>query len=41
MKKTFKLLKCHPKKTRKNNSCYSDEDLIFLKNEWNKKNKKK
>lgn len=41
MKKTFKLLKCHPKKTRKNNSCYDDETLIYLKNEWNKKNKLK
>jgi hypothetical protein len=39
MKKTFKLLKCHPKKTRKNNSCYDNETLIYLKNEWNKKNK--
>ena len=37
--KTFKLLKCHPKKTRKNNSCYDNETLIYLKNEWNKKNK--
>ena len=37
--KTFKLLKCHPKKTRKNNSCYDDETLLYLKNEWNKKNK--
>jgi hypothetical protein len=37
--KTFKLLKCHPKKTRKNNSCYDDETLIYLKTEWNKKNK--
>jgi len=41
MKKTFKLLKCHPKKTRKNNSCYTDTELIFLKDEWNKRNKNK
>jgi len=45
MSKTFKLLRCHPKKNKKNNntkkvndSCYDDETIILLKNEWNKKN---
>jgi glycosyltransferase involved in cell wall biosynthesis len=35
---TFKLLRCHPKKTRKNNSCYEDNTILLLKEEWNKKN---
>ena len=35
--KTFKLLNCHPKKTRKNNSCYDDKTLLLLKNLWNAK----
>ena len=38
MAKTFKLLRCHPKKTRKNNSCYDDNTILLLKEEWNKKN---
>jgi hypothetical protein len=38
MTKTFKLLRCHPKKTRKNNSCYDDNTILLLKEEWNKKN---
>ena len=42
--KTFKLLRCHPKKTRKkndykiNDSCYDDKSILLLKDEWNKKN---
>jgi hypothetical protein len=35
MKKPFKILKCHPKKTRKNNTCYDTSTLILLKNKWN------
>ena len=35
MKKTFKLLNCHPKKTRKNKTCYDTSTLIMLKNKWN------
>ena len=34
--KTFKLLNCHPKKTRKNNSCYDDSTIFTLKDLWNK-----
>ena len=39
--KTFKLLNCHPKKTRKNNTCYDDKVLLELKRIWNKNNKEK
>ena len=39
--KTFKLLNCHPKKTRKNNSCYDDKTLLMLKTLWNQKNNEK
>lgn len=35
MKKTFKLLNCHPKKTRKNKTCYDTSTLVILKNKWN------
>jgi hypothetical protein len=38
MKKTFKLLNCHPKKTRKNKTCYDTKTLIILKNKWNETN---
>jgi len=37
--KTFKLLNCHPKKTRKNNTCYDDKTIKTLKEIWNKNNK--
>ena len=36
--KSFKLLNCHPKKTRKNNSCYDDTVIFKLKDLWNKNN---
>ena len=36
--KTFKLLNCHPKKTRKNKSCYEDSVIFKLKDMWNKNN---
>ena len=39
--KTFKLLNCHPKKTRKNNSCYDDKILVLLKTLWNEKHTEK
>ena len=39
--KTFKLLNCHPKKTRKNNSCYDDSIIFILKDLWNKNNYEK
>ena len=39
--KTFKLLNCHPKKTRKNNTCYDDKTIMTLKEIWNKNNKEK
>ena len=39
--KTFKLLNCHPKKTRKNNTCYDDRVLLELKKIWNSHNKEK
>jgi len=41
MKKTFKLLNCHPKKTRKNGTCYDVKTLLLLKTLWNSKNKDK
>jgi len=36
--KSFKLLNCHPKKTRKHNSCYDDAAIFKLKDLWNKNN---
>jgi hypothetical protein len=39
--KTFKKLNCHPKKTRKNNTCYDNKTIMELKLTWNKKNKDK
>ena len=39
MTKTFKLLNCHPKKTRKKNTCYDDNTLLLLKKRWNENNK--
>jgi hypothetical protein len=36
--KTFKLLNCHPKKTRKNNTCYDDTVIFRLRDLWNKNN---
>jgi len=39
--KTFKILNCHPKKTRKNNSCYEDSVIFKLKDLWNKNNEDK
>jgi hypothetical protein len=40
-KKTFKLLNCHPKSTRKNKSCYNDDTIKLLKNNWNQKHNDK
>jgi hypothetical protein len=39
--KTFKILNCHPKKTRKNNTCYDDATILKLKELWNKNNNDK
>ena len=39
MTKTFKLLNCHPKKTRKKNTCYDNNTLLLLKKRWNEHNK--
>jgi hypothetical protein len=39
--KSFKLLNCHPKKTRKNNTCYDDATIFKLKELWNKNNHEK
>jgi len=39
--KSFKLLNCHPKKTRKNNTCYDDKTIFKLKELWNKNNYEK
>ena len=33
-KKTFKILKCHPKSTRKNKTCYDSETIRLLKFEF-------
>jgi len=32
---------CHPRKSKKSKSCYEDEDLVFLRDEWNRKNPSK
>jgi hypothetical protein len=29
---------CHPRKSKKSKTCYENEDLIYLRNEWNRKN---
>jgi hypothetical protein len=34
--KTFKKLNCHPRKSKKRQTCYDDNELILLKNDWNK-----
>ena len=39
--KSFKLLNCHPKKTRKNNSCYDSSTILKLKELWNQNNYEK
>jgi len=39
MTKTFKLLNCHPRKTRKKNTCYDNNTLLLLKKRWNENNK--
>ena len=39
--KTFKILNCHPKKTRKTNTCYDDKTIMKLKEIWNKHNEDK
>jgi hypothetical protein len=39
--KSFKLLNCHPKKTRKNNSCYDNSTILKLKELWNQNNYEK
>jgi hypothetical protein len=28
---------CHPRKSKKRNTCYEDPDLLYLRNEWNRK----
>lgn len=32
---------CHPRKSKKSNTCYENEDIIYLRNEWNRKNPSK
>ena len=39
--KNFNVLNCHPKTTRKNDSCYNDETIQLLKDNWNKKHNDK
>jgi len=34
--KTFKKLNCHPRKTKKRDTCYDDNELVLLKEDWNK-----
>lgn len=29
---------CHPRKSKKSKSCYENEDLLYLRNQWNRKN---
>ena len=33
--------RCHPRKSKKNKTCYEDNDLIYLRDEWNRKNPSK
>jgi hypothetical protein len=28
---------CHPRKSKKNSTCYEDSDILYLRNEWNRK----
>jgi hypothetical protein len=32
---------CHPRKSKKNETCYEDADLIYLRDEWNRKHPSK
>jgi len=34
--KTFKKLNCHPRKSKKRQTCYDDSELIMLKEDWNR-----
>ena len=34
--KTFKKLNCHPRKSKKRQTCYDDSELVILKDDWNK-----
>lgn len=29
---------CHPRKSKKNNTCYEEEDILYIRDEWNRKN---
>ena len=39
--KTFKKLNCHPRKSKKRQTCYDDNELVILKDNWNKKRNEK
>ena len=39
--KTFKKLNCHPRKSKKRQTCYDDNELVILKDTWNKKRDEK
>ena len=38
--RTYKA-RCHPRKSKKNKTCYEDNDIIYLRDEWNRKNPSK
>lgn len=38
--RTYKA-RCHPRKSKKNKTCYEENDLIYLRDEWNRKNPSK
>jgi len=41
IKSNFKKLSCHPRKTKKSYTCYTDPVLLELRNLWNKKHPEK
>ena len=38
--RTYKA-RCHPRKSKKNKTCYEDDDILYLRDEWNRKNPQK
>ena len=35
--RTYKA-RCHPRKSKKNKTCYEQQDILYLRDEWNRKN---
>jgi hypothetical protein len=38
--RTYKA-RCHPRKSKKNKTCYEENDLLYLRDDWNRKNPSK